>query len=222
MLDTTPGSLQPEAPLTDLGPLAWVFDELRKSLEGANKSIRRFVRESDQSRRDDLEAVDPAPLRVARQQLHQAVGALEMVGLAAPAQVLRAMESAVNRFVQKPQTCTEETAAKVEKAGFALVEYLELVLSNKPVHPVALFAQYRDVQEITGAERVHPADLWPFETRGLDIGAPASGSALQVDARLRSLMDRLVLLVVKSHSPAAALQLARLSGNLATMAGVGE
>ena len=97
-----------------------------------------------------------------------------------------AMESAVNRFVQKPQTCTEETAAKVEKAGFALVEYLELVLSNKPVHPVALFAQYRDVQEITGAERVHPADLWPFETRGLDIGAPASGSALQVDARLLS------------------------------------
>ena len=222
MLDTTPGSLQPEAPLTDLGPLAWVFDELRKSLEGANKSIRRFVRESDQSRRDDLEAVDPAPLRVARQQLHQAVGALEMVGLAAPAQVLRAMESAVNRFVQKPQTCTEETAARVEKAGFALVEYLELVLSNKPVHPVALFAQYRDVQEITGAERVHPADLWPFETRGLDIGAPASGSALQVDARLRSLMDRLVLLVVKSHSPAAALQLARLSGNLATMAGGGR
>ncbi|MFP5466583.1 MAG: Hpt domain-containing protein [Gammaproteobacteria bacterium] len=219
MLDTTPGSLQPEASLTDLGPLAWVFDELRKSLDGANKSIRRFVRESEQSRRDDLEAVDPAPLRVARQQLHQAVGALEMVGLAAPAHVLRAMESAVNRFVQKPHTCTEEAAAKVEKAGFALVEYLELVLSNKPVHPVALFAQYRDVQEITGAERVHPADLWPFETRGIDIGPPASGSALQIDIRLRSLMDRLVLLVVKSHSPAAALQLARLSGNLSAMAG---
>lgn len=222
MLDTTPGSLQPEAPLTDLGPLAWVFDELRKSLDGANKAIRRFVRESDQSRRDDLEAVDPAALRVARQQLHQAVGAMEMVGLAAPAQVLRAMEAAVNRFVQKPHTCTDDSAGRVERAGFALVEYLESVLNNKPVPAVALFSQYREVQEIAGAERVHPADLWPFESRGLDVGAPPKGNALQMDARLRSLMDRLVLLVVKSHSPAAAQQLARLCGNLSSMAGGGR
>src|SRR5690606_20694111 len=152
--DTTPGSLQPDTPLTDLGPLAWVFDELRKSLDGANKSIRRFVRETEQSRRDDLDAIDPAPLRLARQQLHQAVGALEMVGLTAPAQVLRAMEAAVNRFVLKPLACTDQAATTVEKAGFALIEYLEYVLNGKPVQPVALFAQYRDVQEIAGAERV--------------------------------------------------------------------
>jgi chemosensory pili system protein ChpA (sensor histidine kinase/response regulator) len=78
-----------------------VFDELRKSLDGANKAIRRFVRETEQARHSDLEAVDPASLRIARQQLHQAVGALEMVGLSAPAQVLRAMEAAVQRFVQR-------------------------------------------------------------------------------------------------------------------------
>ncbi len=218
MLDTAPGSLQPDTPLADLGPLAWVFDELRKSLDGANKSIRRFVRESEQSRRNDLDAIDPAPLRLARQQLHQAVGALEMVGMTAPAQVLRAMESAVNSFVAKPLTCTEETAATVEKAGFALIEYLEGVLNGKPVQPVALFAQYLDVQTIAGAERVHPADLWPFESRGLDVLPPESDQSLQVDARLRALMDRLVLLLVKSRSPAAAQQLARISGSLSSQA----
>ncbi|MBS3998426.1 MAG: hypothetical protein KGZ67_14025, partial [Hydrogenophaga sp.] len=132
MLDTTADSLQTDVPLADLGPLAWVFDELRKSLEGANKAIRRFVRESEHARHHDLEAVDPSPLRLARQQLHQAVGALEMVGLGAPAQVLRAMEAAVQRFVQKPLVCTYDAAAKVERAGFALVEYLEAVLNNKP------------------------------------------------------------------------------------------
>ena len=89
MLDTRPGSLTPDAPLEDLGPLAWVFDELRKSLDGATKAIKRFVRETEQSRHNDLEAADPASLRIARQQLHQAVGALEMVGLGAAAQVLR-------------------------------------------------------------------------------------------------------------------------------------
>jgi chemosensory pili system protein ChpA (sensor histidine kinase/response regulator) len=214
MLDTSPGSLTSDAPLADLGPLAWVFDELRKSLDAATKAIKRFVRESEQSRHNDLEAVDPASLRLARQQLHQAVGALEMVGLAAPAQVLRAMEAAVQRFVQKPQHCTEEAAAKMERASFALVEYLEAVLHNKPVQPVALFPQYRDVQELAAAERVHPADLWSFEHRGQNIAAPTGAKPMLVDATMRSLLDRLVLLMVKTQSHAAAQQLARLSVGL--------
>ena len=210
MLDTTrTDSSQTDAPLADLGPLAWVFDELRKSLDAANKAIKRFVRETEQSRNNDLEAVDPSSLRVARQQIHQAVGALEMVGLGAPAQVLRAMEAAVQRFVQRPLVCNEEAARKVEQASFALVEYLEAVLNNKPVQPVALFAQYREVQELAAAERVHPADLWPYEPRGVNVAAPANTTPLRCDAPLRSLFDRLVLLVVKTQSPAGAQQLAK-------------
>ncbi len=214
MLDTTADSLQTDAPLTDLGPLAWVFDELRKSLDGANKAVKRFVRETEQSRNDDLEAVDPGSLRLARQQLHQAVGALEMVGLAAPAHVLRAMESAVQRFVQRPQVCTEAAAGKIERASFALVEYLEAVLNNKTVQPVALFSQYRDVQELAAAERIHPADLWSYEHRGVNVVAPRDTAPMRCDATLRSLFDRLVLLLIKTQSPAAAQQLAKLSAGL--------
>ena len=209
MLDAASDHAPLDANVQDLGPLAWVFEELRKSLDAANKAIRRFVRENEQSRQSDLEAVDPASLRMARQQLHQAVGALEVVGLVPPAQVLRAMEAAVQRFVQRPDTCTEEAAGKVERASFALIDYLEAVLNNKPVHPVALFAQYRDVQEVVGAERIHPADLWSFDHRGMDVPAPPGVSALQINPATRSLFDRLVLLVVKTQSPAAALQLAR-------------
>ncbi|QHE87725.1 hybrid sensor histidine kinase/response regulator [Hydrogenophaga sp. BPS33] len=211
---TDSDSLNVDMPVADLGPLAWVFEELRKSLDGANKAIKRFVRETEQSRNNDLEAVDPGSLRLARQQLHQAVGALEMVGLGAPAQVLRAMEAAVQRFVQRPQTCTEEAVGKVERASFALIEYLEAVLSNKPMQPVALFSQYRDVQEVAGAERIHPADLWTFEHRGVDLAAAAGVTPLQCNAAIRSLFDRLVLLVVKTQSVAAAGQLAKLSAGL--------
>ncbi len=214
MLDTATDSLQMEPPVADLGPLAWVFEELRKSLDGANKAIKRFVRETEQSRLDDLQAVDPASLRQARQQLHQAVGALEMVGLGAPAHVLRAMEAAVQRFVQRPQTCNEAAAAKVERASFALIEYLEAVLNNKPVQPVALFSQYREVQELAAAERVHPADLWPFDHHGVDVDAPADRTPLACDASIRSLFDRLVLLVVKTDSQAAAQQLVKLCAGL--------
>ncbi|MEZ5663676.1 MAG: Hpt domain-containing protein [Burkholderiaceae bacterium] len=213
--DTTSETVIPgEASDTDLGPLAWVFDELRKSLDGANKAVKRYVRETEQARHGDLEAVDPGSLRIARQQLHQAVGALEMVGLVAPAQVVRAMEAAVQRFVQKPLTCSPEAAEKVERAGFALVEYLEAVLNGRTVPAVALFPQYRDVQEIAGAERIHPADLWSHEHRGLLADAPEGVSPLKCEPGLRSLFDRLVLLIVKTQSAAAAQQLSKLSASL--------
>lgn len=217
MTEATESALQ-DLPTTDLGPLAWVFEELRKSLDGANKAIRRFVRENEQSRHGDLEAVDPAALRMARQQLHQAVGALEVVGLGAPAQVLRGMESAVQRFVQKPASCDEQAASRVERASFALVEYLEAVLNHKPVQPVALFQQYREVLELAGAERVHPSDLWDFDHRAIDMPAPPGAKPLDVSPAVRSLFDRLILLVVKTQSAAACQQLAKLCGGISAAA----
>ena len=67
----------------DLSALAWVQDELRKSIEAAHKSLRRFVKESEALSGSDVDVVDPGVLRQARQQLHQGVGALELVGLPA-------------------------------------------------------------------------------------------------------------------------------------------
>lgn len=213
MAEATESALQ-DLPVADLGPLAWVFEELRKSLDGANKAIRRFVRENEAARHSDLEAVDPAALRIARQQLHQAVGALEVVGLGAPAQVLRGMESAVQRFVQKPETCTEDAAGRVERASFALIEYLEAVLNHKPVQPVALFHQYREVLELAHAERIHPADLWETDHRAVDLPAPEGVKPLEAAPAVRSLFDRLILLVVKTQSAAASQQLSKLCAGL--------
>ena len=63
-----------EGPASDLGPLAWVFEELRKSLESANKALKRFSNDTAAARGSELSAVDPAPLRMARAQLHQEIG----------------------------------------------------------------------------------------------------------------------------------------------------
>ncbi len=220
MLDTVTDSLPPDAPLVDLGPLAWVFDELRKSLEAANKAVQRFVREAEQARLGDLAALDPAPLRLARQQLHQAVGALEAVGLGAPSQMLRAMEAAVQGFVQRPGTCTAQAASTIERASFALIEYLQAMLNQVPVSPVALFAQYREVQELAGAERVHPADLWPFEQHGLNVAPPQGLAPLRCEASLRPQFDRLVLQLVKNTDIASAQQLVGICARLSAGADV--
>ncbi|WP_144729875.1 Hpt domain-containing protein [Extensimonas perlucida] len=188
----------------DLGPLAWVLEELRKSLDAAVKTMRRFVHEAEHTRESDLAALDAGALRIARQQLHQASGALEMVGMAPAALLLRAMEAAVHKFVQQPPLCTRETISTIERAGFALVEYLEYVLAGKQASAVALFPQYREVQTLAGAERVHPADLWPTERRIREPEFALSVAPLAYGSAARARLDAVVLQIVKSGDAGAA------------------
>jgi chemosensory pili system protein ChpA (sensor histidine kinase/response regulator) len=204
-----------ELPVSDLGPLAWVLDELRKSLDGATKALRRFVRDADLARGSDLTELDASHLRIARQQLHQAVGALEMVGLGAPAKVLRAMEALAQKFVQRPELCSDDAAAKVERASFALTEYLEGVLKGKNASSVALFPQYRAVMDLVGSERVHPADLWAPEWRWLPLQAPNGAVAADYAPAIRAKMDQAVLKIVKTGSASAGRQMVGLCASLA-------
>ncbi len=202
--------------VNDLGPLAWVLEELRKSLDGAIKALRRFVRDADMALGSDLASLDNSHLRIARQQLHQAQGALEMVGLGSAAGVLRAMEAVAQRFVQRPELCTQEQAHKVELASFALLEYLETILRSRQVSPVVLFPQYRDLLEIVGEERVHPADLWPVPWRWAELELP--GGYVSVDGNdPRHLFDKAILKFVKSVKPAAPAR--TLAGLCAQLAG---
>ncbi len=206
MQSNAPNTSAAELDLTvnDLGPLAWVLDELRKSLDGSAKALKRFVRDAELARGSDLAALDASQLRIARQQLHQAVGALEMVGLSAPALILRAMEAAVQRFVQRPEQCNQEAATKVELASFALMEYLEGVLADKPVSAVSLFPQYRDVQALVGADRIHPADLWVFEWRWTEPALPSTVDSRTYDDSSRQLLDQLILKIMRGGDPQAA------------------
>ena len=198
----------------DLSPLAWVFDELRGSLRDAQQAWQRFADALEHARTNDPGSVDAGDLRVARQQLHQAVGALEMVGLAAAARVLRAMEAAVERFIAKPETCTPEAARRLAGAGFALTEHLQRLLRQRPLPDLALYPAYRDAQAIAGVERAHPADLWVAPSRRSAVVLPDGTAALVPSAELRARFDRAVLPVVKSMDTGAAGVLAQLCAGL--------
>lgn len=186
----------------DLGPLAWVLGEIQKSLETCSKSLRRFAREGQ-----GVPDADVGPLRLVRQQLHQAVGALQMVGHPQPALVLGAMEFAVQSFVQEPARCTDAAAQKLDRAGFAVGDFLQALLAGKSVSSVALFPQYRDVLELVGNERVHPADLWSLTWHWADVHLMSSKPALVYDPAVRSKFDRELLKVVKSGDDMAAKRL---------------
>ena len=83
-------SLQQDAslPSDDLSALAWVHEELRKSLDTAHKALHRCLKDATAVGVSDMDALDPAVLRTARQQIHQGVGALELAGLPAGATVV--------------------------------------------------------------------------------------------------------------------------------------
>ncbi len=191
----------------DLGPLAWVLDELRKSLDSATKSLKRFVRDADAARGSDLATIDTSALRVARQQIHSSVGALDMVGLAGPALVVRSMESAVQKFVQQPEKCNEDAASKVERTSFALIQYLEACVAGKQVSAVALFPQFKSLQELLSVDRVHPSDLWDFDQHASYPQLEFQATPIEPNAALRAELDRCVLQIVKSSDLPSALVL---------------
>lgn len=202
----------------DLGPLAWVLGEVRASLDASSKALKRFVRDAAHSRGKDLASIDSSQLRLAKQQLRQVVGALEMVDLEKPAQFLRAMESAVERFVDNPELCSDEAADKIETAGFALTAYLEGILAGRKTSAVALFPQYEEVQKLAAAQRLHPADLWENRWRWAAIAAPEHTTALHLDASVRAQIDAPVLQVMRSLNSQAAHSLEQTAAGLSLSA----
>ena len=200
----------------DLSAIAWVQEELRRSLDAAHKALRRFIKDSEAVTGSDLDHVDPGVLRMARSQIHQGVGALELVGLPAAAIVLRASESAVQRSIARPQALTPELVADIERSSFALLDFLSRVLGGKTVSPLSLFPQYRAVQEAVEAERVHPADLWSMDWRWREIESDANVVSRTADADIRGQLEgHLLQLMRGTQALTAAAKMSDLCAGLA-------
>jgi chemosensory pili system protein ChpA (sensor histidine kinase/response regulator) len=208
-------------PSSDLSALAWVHDELRRTLEGAHKALRRFFKEAQASAGADVDVIDPSILRGARQQLHQGAGALELVGLPAAAKLLRASEAAVQRMAARPAQADPSAVEKIERASFALLDYIGRRLAGKPVPAVALFPQYRVVQELAGADRIHPADLWSIDWDWRDLRPePVAGRA--ADAQARVDYEILLLALMRGDAQAAPARASDLFAALAAGAGASD
>ena len=142
-----PNQLVGAAP--DVAPLAWVIDEIRTSLSEAVNGLKAFV-----ANKQDVDS-----LRNARNQVHQANGALQLLDLRGVALVTEAVEQLTRQFEADPKECLPAPVRVVETALSAVMAYLEGLLSGRPNQPLRLFPYYRDVLQLIGASRVHPADL---------------------------------------------------------------
>lgn len=199
----------------DLSPLAWVHDELRRTLEGAHKVLRRFLREADAQAGSDVSARDLGALRQARAQIHQGAGALAVVGLGAAARVLDASDAALKLALDKPSRLNAALLEKIEQGSFAVIDYLGRQLAGKPVSSLLLFPQARALLEAAGAERVHPADLWAHGWQWQVLPVEAGVAPRAADAATLAVLEQLTLISMKQ--PGAAVQ-ARLSEVCAELA----
>jgi chemosensory pili system protein ChpA (sensor histidine kinase/response regulator) len=211
--------MNPSPMSDDLSALAWVYEEVKKSLETAQKSLQRCLKESVTTGFSDVDAVDPAVLRTARQQIHQGVGALELAGVAGGATLLRASEALVQRYVNRPQSLDEEGVKAIESASFALLDYMRRRLAGKQVSVMALFPQYERLMGLAGADLARPSDLWvqewPTLSLEVPVAPPADSAAREADVQAVDLFEIALLKLLRSGQSADARPLVGLCSDLA-------
>ena len=200
----------------DLSPLAWVQEELRRSLESVHKTLRRHVRDSADNRASTFaaEAQPSAPLQQAAAQLHQVSGVLSLVGLPAGAAVLRAAELAVARLAERPLAVDAAAVDVVERADFALLAYVARLLAGTKSSSLSLYPSYRALQQLNEAERIHPADLWQFDWSWRSIPAEDGVPARSPEA-VRAPFESALLRHMREPSPTHAANLSGLCAGLA-------
>jgi chemosensory pili system protein ChpA (sensor histidine kinase/response regulator) len=200
----------------DLSPLAWVQEELRRSLESVHKTLRRLVRDANDNRLSAFGAdTQPsAPLQQAAAQLHQVGGVLSLVGLPAGAAVLRAAEAAVARLAERPLEVDAGTVDVIERADFALMAYVARLLAGSKTSTLALYPSYRELQQLNGAERIHPADLWSYDWAWRSIPVESGVLPRSADA-VRAPFEAALLRHMREPSSTHAANLSGLCAGLA-------
>src|SRR5690606_6736149 len=167
----------------------------------------------------DMDSMDPAILRTARQQIHQGVGALELAGVPAAAALLRASEAVVQKFVNRPHSISAEAVAEVEKASFALLDYIARRLAGKDVSAMALYPQYEALVARVGSALPRPTDLWALDWPTLSLEAPLEPpdtlAPREADAETVDEFETGLLNLLRRNQPDDALGLARLCAELA-------
>src|SRR3954471_15661544 len=124
----------------DLGPLTWVKTEIDHSLTQARENLDKLAASPD----------DRAPVKYILTHLHQATGALAMVGLGAATRFNEELEKLVAFIEGEDAGSLPAAVAVAKKAIAALSSYLDTLLAGQPDHPMRLVAAYLALNHARG------------------------------------------------------------------------
>ena len=134
----------------DLGPLSWVKGEIDLALGRAHEALGKFTENPG----------DSAQLKFARTHLHQAHGALSIVGLDGITQFSETVELLLSDIEDGRAAATPAAGELAQRAVTAIRHYLDELVGGMPNQPLKLMTIYRDLQAMRGVERVAPSDLF--------------------------------------------------------------
>jgi chemosensory pili system protein ChpA (sensor histidine kinase/response regulator) len=174
----------------DTAALAWVLEQVRDNLLGALAAVRR---QAQLGALAGAESDTTSALLQARTHVHQAAGALELLGQAGAARVLHTAERALIGALEQPTRLDAPMIEALESALHAALDFLEARAGGRDEPAVKLFRQYRALADLAGGEPAHPADLWdvPWDwphPAGDDTGARPLGQQARSDYE-RALLD---------------------------------
>jgi chemosensory pili system protein ChpA (sensor histidine kinase/response regulator) len=134
----------------DLGPLSWVKTEIDHSLNQARESLDKLA----------ANAAERAPVKYILTHLHQATGALSMVGLGAATRFNEELEKLVAQLEGEDAARLPELIAAAKRAISALSGYLDALISGQPDQPMRLLAPYLELNHATGRNDGQEGDLF--------------------------------------------------------------
>src|SRR5579862_2562924 len=138
------------APDFDLGPLTWVQGEIDQALSRGLESLAAYK----------AAPTEFTALKHARAHIHQAAGAIQMVGLDAVTAYTDEIERQLHRIEELPPDEKQAVCNLVDHACRKLKIFLnELVGGVNPV-PLKLFPEYESMQQSRGIKAATPTDLF--------------------------------------------------------------
>src|SRR5882762_2844749 len=133
----------------DVGPLSWVKGEIDHAIQRAQEALRAFAANSG----------DAAQLKSSQSHLHQAHGALSIVGLEGITRVSEELEGLLAGIEKEASLRKSEIFRVVERALNGIRAYLDQLMAGNPNQPLRLYALYRDVVTARGGH-ADPTDLY--------------------------------------------------------------
>ncbi|HNO88991.1 MAG TPA: Hpt domain-containing protein, partial [Rhodocyclaceae bacterium] len=130
----------------DLGPLTWVKGEIDLALERAAGALAEAETASDRLGR----------IKFAQTHLHQAHGALSIVGLDGLTQFSEALDRLLGELAAEQVTYTPAIARLATRGLAALGNYLNELTRGQPDQPLRLFELYAQLVEARGHEAPGP------------------------------------------------------------------
>jgi chemosensory pili system protein ChpA (sensor histidine kinase/response regulator) len=136
-------------PESDIGPLVWVKSEIDLVCARAGEALEAFSSGGEQ-----------AQIKFAGTHLHQAQGALAIVGLDGATLLAQTLEKLVVECEHGQLSPSHERLSLAQQGLSFLRHYLDELANGQPDQPFRLLPIYLDLQRARGVEGAGPADLF--------------------------------------------------------------